>query len=142
MVSDAALAYGPLTQFFLACGPMTDAYCDEVLEVITRVRNQGVQAHFLDQRQLMTQPCCSHPSAHDDAVMARKGAAKIAATMDWTLVAGVSIPPVRLALSSSLRIGCAVMVAVLGMGLLVFLWKRAIGIVANTKGSDRENTDI
>jgi len=48
MVVAAAKSYGEETHFFLACGPMSDHYCDEVNWVIGSLQARGLKARFLD----------------------------------------------------------------------------------------------
>ena len=84
-------AYGPSeVVLFLACGPMTDAYCggvQSVLENLAGISDPSVApraAYFLDQTQLgVTLGCCGHPTASDDAAMADAGAAFIMEKMEW-----------------------------------------------------------
>ena len=76
-------AYGPQVELFLACGPMSTEYCDAVAETISRLTEQGLRAHFLDQRNAAADQCCGHPSVEDDTAMAEQGAAMIAAVMGW-----------------------------------------------------------
>jgi hypothetical protein len=83
----AAKSYGAGTHFFLACGPMSTAYCDEVQWVVNTLMAHGVKASFLDQRGFLDgshgPSCCGHPSASVDQAMARKGAAFIQNIMGW-----------------------------------------------------------
>lgn len=50
LVMNASHNYGPDLHVFLACGPMSETYCEPVQEVIGNVTAKGVKAHFLDQR--------------------------------------------------------------------------------------------
>ena len=84
MVETAAARYGKdRTHFFLACGPMSEAYCDEVITVLRNVTAMGIQASFLDQRGLIKDACCGHPSVSDDMRMASKGALFIKKILHW-----------------------------------------------------------
>jgi len=87
LVLRAAASYGPALHVFLACGPMSELYCDPVQEVLRRVTAKGVQAHFLDQRGFLNgsfgPACCGHPSSQVDAAMATHGAAAIKAALGW-----------------------------------------------------------
>ena len=76
-------AYGQQVELFLACGPMSTKYCDAVETTIARLTEQGLRAHFLDQRNAAANQCCAHPSADDDALMATQGAAFISRVMGW-----------------------------------------------------------
>ena len=81
----AAQAYDNVT-FFLACGPMDEAYCGPVQWVIAELTARGKPAHFLDQRGILKPPgaaCCGHPSAVTDINMAAAGSAFIAKAMGW-----------------------------------------------------------
>ena len=71
------------TTFFLACGPMSTAYCDEVKEVVATLTESGVRAMFLDQQGLSANGCCGHPSVSDGKKMAEKGASFIKSTLGW-----------------------------------------------------------
>ena len=84
VVMEASQHY-PNVHVFLACGPMTDEYCDPVQKVIANVTARGVKAHFLDQRGFInkTNGCCSHPSIAVDNAMATSGAALIKKTLGW-----------------------------------------------------------
>jgi len=83
LLIEIASHYGNQVQFFLACGPMSTAYCPEVFETIDAAMNAGLKASFLDQRGLIDSACCGHPSLEDDRRMASAGAAAIAAVMGW-----------------------------------------------------------
>lgn len=88
LVVAAAQAYGAETHFFLACGPMSTDYCDEVHWVIAQASELGVKAHFLDQRAFNNgtygKLCAyGHPGSQIDAAMAKNGSASIQATMGW-----------------------------------------------------------
>ena len=88
LVTAAAAAYGPETHFFLACGPMSTAYCDEVHWVIAAAAAAGVKSlSFLDQRGFLdgrfAPACCGHPSVEVDAAMARNASAVIGRAMGW-----------------------------------------------------------
>lgn len=65
-------ASGLMQGMFLACGPMTNTYCDAVLEVVSRLRLRGSGAFFLNQTTLLTpaESCCGHPSVVADKVLA------------------------------------------------------------------------
>jgi hypothetical protein len=49
LVVATSKAYGRSTRFFLACGPMTFAYCVEVKTVIASLATSGIKAYFLNQ---------------------------------------------------------------------------------------------
>jgi lysophospholipase L1-like esterase len=84
MIETAATRYGKnSTHFFLACGPMSEAYCNEVKNVLSNVASVGIHASFLDQRGLIQNACCGHPSVADDERIARKSAAFIKKTLQW-----------------------------------------------------------
>ena len=86
----AAKACGINTHFFLACGPMSDHYCDEVDWVVAAVTAQGLKASFLDQRGFISSngtyghPCAyGHPGSQIDTAMAKNGSAFIKQVMEW-----------------------------------------------------------
>ena len=81
LVLSAAAVY-PGTTFFLACGPMDEAYCEPVRWVISRAKAAGVNAVFLDQRNFDCE-CCGHPCAAVDAKIAAATSKAIAAQMGW-----------------------------------------------------------
>eukprot|EP01059_Diplonema_ambulator_P004432 TRINITY_DN1412_c0_g1_i3.p2 TRINITY_DN1412_c0_g1~~TRINITY_DN1412_c0_g1_i3.p2 ORF type:complete len:375 (+),score=90.95 TRINITY_DN1412_c0_g1_i3:1736-2860(+) len=84
MVQNAAASYGKGTQWFLACGPMSTAYCPQVHTVITTLGGLGITAHFLDQTALGgNNTCCGHPSVLGDNDIAEHGLAFIKQTMKW-----------------------------------------------------------
>ena len=88
LLRNASHEYGAHLAVFLACGPMSDAYCDPVRAVVAAARADNiVDAHFLDQRPFLNgsfgEPCCGHPSAEVDAAMASDAAAFIAETLGW-----------------------------------------------------------
>jgi len=63
---------GLMKGMFLACGPVTNSYCDSVLNVVSLLREKGSNVLFLNQTGLLTpeETCCGHPSAVTDEVMA------------------------------------------------------------------------
>lgn len=74
------------THFFLACGPMSSAYCPNVDWVIKESISRGIPAHFLDQRGYLNTKgtaCCGHPSATTDQKMAEAGIEFMRKTMGW-----------------------------------------------------------
>lgn len=89
LVLDLAGSYGSSTRFFLACGPMDEAYCDVAKWVITQVTADPhrIEAVFLDQRGFNNgsfgKPCCGHPEAQAHVAMAAGALPLIRATMDW-----------------------------------------------------------
>ena len=88
LVADVAQRYGiDRMHAFLACGPMTDEYCDPVFNVIANLTARGVKAHFLDQRGFLNgtfgPPCCGHPSVEVDTAMAKYTAATIKRVLGW-----------------------------------------------------------
>ena len=83
-----ATSYGNNTHFFLACGPMSTDYCNEVNEVIRRATAAGIKAYLLDQRgfddgRYGIDCAYAHPGSQIDAAMAKNGSAFIKATMGW-----------------------------------------------------------
>jgi len=89
LVHDARLMYGNRVHVFLACGPMTEKYCDSVQKTLTNATESGIQAHFLDQRDFLNGSfgprCCSHPSAQVAAAMGAAAAEQIANELGWTM---------------------------------------------------------
>ena len=87
LVMNASVNYGKNLHVFLACGPMSEHYCEPVFDVIGNLTSKGVHAHFLDQRGFLNgtfgPACCGHPSIEVDTAMAKSGAAFIKATMGW-----------------------------------------------------------
>ena len=83
LATNITSAYGSSTHLFLACGPMSNLYCDAVLETIDILSSQGLNAHFLDQRNSAMNACCGHPDVTDDIYMAESGANFIAGLMGW-----------------------------------------------------------
>ena len=90
LVVAAAKAYGAKTHFFLACGPMSNQYCDQVNWVIEKVTTEGLKASLLDQRGFINsnntfgRPCAyGHPGSQIDHAMARSGSAFIKHAMGW-----------------------------------------------------------
>ena len=98
----AVAARGAGVTLFLACGPMSDAYCGGVqlalgqLQVLI-VESTGVgskytsstqplpkAAYFLDQTNLgVSLGCCGHPTAADDQIMSLNGSSVIMESMGW-----------------------------------------------------------
>lgn len=88
LVVATAKAYGSGTRFFLACGPMSSDYCDEVDWVIAQVQAVGIKAYLLDQRGFENgkygNDCAyGHPGSQIDAAMAKNGSSFIKAIMGW-----------------------------------------------------------
>lgn len=87
LVVQASKNYGDNLHVFLACGPMSTTYCDSVHTVIANAQQQGVKAHFLDQRGFLNGTfgpgCCGHPGIEVDTAMAKSGAAFIKASLGW-----------------------------------------------------------
>jgi hypothetical protein len=88
LVVAAAKAYGSDTRFFLACGPMTTDFCEEVDKVIASVSAMGIKAYLLDQVGFESgkygKDCAyGHPGSQDDVAMAKNGSAFIKMTMGW-----------------------------------------------------------
>ncbi|CAE7037646.1 celE [Symbiodinium natans] len=85
----AARSYGPKTHFFLACGPMTDAYCDNVFWVIDQAREvlPKLKVSFLDQRPFLNGSfgprCGYHPSVEVDSAMAEAAIPIIQEALNW-----------------------------------------------------------
>ena len=91
LIQDASAMYGEDTHFFLACGPMSTAYCDNVQWIIQTLTNTTtIKTHFLDQRGFLNgtygKACCGHPSATVDIAMANAGVAVIAKEMGMCVV--------------------------------------------------------
>lgn len=72
--------------FFLACGPMSEAYCPYVFNVILKVQELGLKAFFVDQRNVLnpSNSCCGHPSADADLTLAEVTTSTIAGVMGWS----------------------------------------------------------
>lgn len=74
---------------FLACGPMTEIYCQPVFRIIHNmsVVSPHINISFLDQRGFLNgsfgKACCGHPSIHVDTAMAKSGATIIGNVMGW-----------------------------------------------------------
>lgn len=85
LVLDAGRTYGAEKTFFLACGPMTDAYCGNVEWVAAAAMAHGVRAFLLDQRGFACD-CCGHPGSKADAQMADRTVAFIKDKMGWAVV--------------------------------------------------------
>lgn len=87
LVLKAHQVYGDGLDVFLACGPMSNAYCDSVQQTIENATAMGVKAHFLDHRGFLNgtfgPSCCGHPGAQVDAAMGKFGADVIATTKGW-----------------------------------------------------------
>jgi len=83
-------AYAGKATFFLACGPMSDAYCPQVDNVLATIKSEGIRGEFLDQRGFLNgtfgPACCGHPSAQVDVAMAASGAAALARGLGWDSV--------------------------------------------------------
>ena len=85
----AARSYGLSTHFFLACGPMEDAYCENVFWVMDKAREEFPQLKitFLDQRPFLNGsfgPSCGyHPSAQVDSSMAEAAIPVIREALSW-----------------------------------------------------------
>ena len=83
--------YGQRPYYFLACGPMSELYCDEVFAVINATATTFVdpahgnapRVHFLDQRGLVTPAnlCCGHPDANADVTLADRTTATLQAVV-------------------------------------------------------------
>lgn len=73
---------GPV--FFLACGPMSEAYCPYVMDVIDQLKDD-YSVVFLDQRNLLnsSNQCCGHPDAAADQTIAEVTLPIIRDTMRW-----------------------------------------------------------
>jgi len=85
LVYKASSKYGSGLNVFLACGPMSEIYCDSVFQTLGNVTAHGIQAHFLDQRNFLNgtfgPKCCGHPSVEVDGALAGAGAKFIADTL-------------------------------------------------------------
>lgn len=87
LVLQAHQVYGDGLDVFLACGPMSERYCDSVQQTIENATAMGVKAHFLDHRGFLDgtfgPACCGHPGVQVDAAMGKFGADVIASTKGW-----------------------------------------------------------
>jgi len=99
LAANITRTYGSGVTLFLACGPMSEAYCGGVQLTLAALDALPVgdpgkpkAAHFLDQTlatleattgSSVTLGCCGHPTAGDDDAMAQYSAAAIAAAMGW-----------------------------------------------------------
>ena len=85
----AARSYGLKTHFFLACGPMQDAYCENLFWVMEEAQKEvpELKVKFLDQRPFQNGsygPTCGyHPSVWVDAAMAAAAIPTIRESLDW-----------------------------------------------------------
>lgn len=68
--------------FFLACGPMSEAYCPYVKNVILRLKNEKISTFFLDQVGFPNN-CCGHPDEEADTAIAERTSSFIADKMQW-----------------------------------------------------------
>jgi hypothetical protein len=73
---------------FLACGPMSEAYCPYVFNVIAELTvnsKEPLPVYFLDQRKILnsTNQCCGHPDADADATIAEVTISVISEKMQW-----------------------------------------------------------
>lgn len=91
LVDAVARAY-PAAVFFLACGPMSEAYCPQTEWLTAKLNARGVEAHNLDQRQLDARgerrypcECCRHPGSRAHAAMGADAAAFVAEKLGWQL---------------------------------------------------------
>eukprot|EP00039_Didymoeca_costata_P026748 m.16561 g.16561 ORF g.16561 m.16561 type:complete len:385 (-) comp5732_c0_seq1:44-1198(-) len=79
-------AGGKVPTYFLACGPMSSQYCNEIMYVMQTLAPE-IKAVFLDQRPFLDgkygPACCGHPSAMVDTAMALNGSAFIKETLGW-----------------------------------------------------------
>ena len=84
LVRNSSHAYGGKATYFLACGPMSEAYCPYVHAVIAQLTSEDIDVHFLDQ-SAGSPPltCCGHPSTAGDVVMANVTVAAIKSVMGW-----------------------------------------------------------
>ena len=89
LVVEASKSYGLDTHFFLACGPMSNAYCEEVNWILDTIRRPPylIKASFLDQRNFLNgtygPACCSHPSAEVDQAIGTSSIRAISSIMHW-----------------------------------------------------------
>jgi len=90
LVLQAHQEYGDGLDVFLACGPMSETYCDSVQQTLVNATAMGVKAHFLDHRGFLNgtfgASCCGHPGAQVDVAMGKFGADVIAHTKGWNAV--------------------------------------------------------
>lgn len=70
----ADAAYGGAASFFLACGPMSTAYCEAIGWVAQQAAAHGVKAFVLDEPvpPSVGDKCCGHPCKKDDDVTIAK----------------------------------------------------------------------
>lgn len=83
---DANGGAGPTV--FLACGPMSEAYCPYVFNVIDELTvntKDPLPVYFLDQRKILdsSNQCCGHPDADADQTIADVTIPAIAGKMNW-----------------------------------------------------------
>merc|ERR1711862_456472 len=87
LVHRVQAVYGEKIHVFLACGPMSTRYCDSVQQTIANATADGIQAHFLDQRNFLNgtfgPKCCGHPGAKVDAAMGAFTADVISGVLGW-----------------------------------------------------------
>jgi lysophospholipase L1-like esterase len=95
LVLQAREHYGPQLHVFLACGPMSNIYCEPVQQVLATVKAEGVLAHFLDHRGLISRcdgsdyctldwsHCCGHPDVPVDTAMAAAAAPILERALGW-----------------------------------------------------------
>eukprot|EP00602_Paraphysomonas_sp_CaronLab_P004425 CAMPEP_0185034088 /NCGR_PEP_ID=MMETSP1103-20130426/23639_1 /TAXON_ID=36769 /ORGANISM="Paraphysomonas bandaiensis, Strain Caron Lab Isolate" /LENGTH=254 /DNA_ID=CAMNT_0027570601 /DNA_START=554 /DNA_END=1318 /DNA_ORIENTATION=+ len=79
--------YTPSPTFFLACGPMSDAYCGYVHNVIYNLTagDHPLSVHFLDQTGVLddSNRCCDHPDEGADKILADITLTDISDVMGW-----------------------------------------------------------
>jgi len=79
--------YGDGLDIFLACGPMSETYCDSVQQTLAYARTIHANAHFLDHRGFLNgtfgPACCGHPGVQVDTAMGNFGANVIANIKGW-----------------------------------------------------------
>jgi hypothetical protein len=85
----SSYASHPPSAVFLACGPMTDSYCNYVFEVIeelnSMIDNSVSKVYFLDQRNVLdsTNQCCGHPDKNADITLSSITTSAIQSVMHW-----------------------------------------------------------
>ena len=89
LILETSRLHGINTHFFLACGPMSTAYCNEVDWILQTVTKPpySIKASFLDQRNYLNgtygPSCCGHPSASVDKAISHGSIKRISEVMHW-----------------------------------------------------------
>ncbi|CUI15143.1 lipase, putative [Bodo saltans] len=87
MLTDLLVGYHNATQgVFIACGPMSSAYCDAVHSIIAKMHQLGYPGvYFLNHVGLLPQSeqCCGHPDTVADGTIAGVTVSTIRSTLGW-----------------------------------------------------------